>query len=76
MQLEDPGQQHRIVLSMEGFTDAVLWNPGEAKAAAIMGAGEYTQMVCIEAAVATSGPVLVAPQATWTGVQRVRVQPL
>ena len=62
---------------MEGFVDAVLWNPGEAKAGAMsdMGDGEYKQMVCIEAAVATSGPVVVAPQASWTGVQRVRLQP-
>lgn len=77
-QLVDPGAKRRIVLSLEGFVDAVLWNPGEAKAAALadMGPGEYKQMVCIEAAVATSGPIEVAPDTTWTGVQRLRMQRL
>ncbi len=77
-QLVDPGAKRRIVLSLEGFVDAVLWNPGEEKAAALadMGTGEYKHMVCIEAAVATSGPLKVAPQATWTGVQWLRMERL
>jgi hypothetical protein len=34
------------------------------------------EMVCIEPAVASSGPLTLAPGATWTGLQHVSVAPL
>ena len=61
-------------VQQQGFTDAVLWNPGPAKAARLgdMPPDDWTRMVCIEAAVAR--PVL--PGHTWHGAQRLQAAPL
>lgn len=59
-------------LEQNGFTDAVVWNPGAADAAALadMEDGEYQRFVCIE-------PALVEPHrldagASWHGHHTVR----
>lgn len=58
-------------LEQEGFTDAVVWNPGAADAAALadMDDEEYRRFVCIEAALIE--PDVLAAGAEWTGLHRV-----
>lgn len=54
-------------LEESGFTDAVVWNPGAADAAALadMADDEYTGFVCVEAALIE--PDLLAAGAEWVG---------
>lgn len=61
----------RLKLEQSGFTDAVVWNPGAADAAALkdMADDEYRRFVCIEPA--TLGPQELAPGATWRSEYRV-----
>lgn len=66
-------EPHRsLQLSMEGFTDVVVWNPGVdgVRAKTDFAAGDEQHMLCVEAAVARPA-VTLAPGATWTGVQRM-----
>ena len=60
-----------LTLEQEGFSDAVVWNPGAADTAALpdMEDDEYQRFVCIEPAQLT--PVELAPGATWEGRYRV-----
>jgi len=53
--------------------DAVVWNPWVDKSRAMgdFGDDEYPRMLCIEPAVAGSGPVALAPGKSWTGTQRL-----
>ena len=55
--------------------DAVVWNPWIDKAAATadLENGDYTRFVCVEAALAASGPARVAPGGVWVAEQRVEV---
>lgn len=64
----------RLAVEREGFADAVIWNPGAAKGAALddLGDGDYRRFLCIEPAV-FNPPVTLAPGATWRGLQRLRV---
>jgi glucose-6-phosphate 1-epimerase len=59
-----------LTLTQSGFTDAVVWNPGAADAAALadMGDDEYQQFVCVEAALIE--PDLLAAGAEWRGWHR------
>jgi glucose-6-phosphate 1-epimerase len=61
-----------LLLEQSGFTDAVVWNPGAADAAALadMEDEEYQRFVCVEAALIE--PDLLAPGAEWQG-RRVSV---
>ncbi len=58
-------------LEQDGFTDAVVWNPGAADAAALadMEDEEYRRFVCVEAALIE--PDVLATGAEWTGLQRI-----
>ena len=58
-------------LGQSGFTDAVVWNPGAADAAALadMADDEYQRFVCIEPAALAPQPL--APGAVWRGEYRV-----
>lgn len=60
-----------LTLRQNGFTDAVVWNPGAADAAALsdLGEQEYRRFVCIEPAL-LDGPTL-APGARWHGAYQV-----
>jgi glucose-6-phosphate 1-epimerase len=62
-----------LTLTQSGFTDAVVWNPGAADAAALsdMGDDEYQQFVCVEAALIE--PDLLAAGAEWQGFHRAEV---
>ena len=61
-------------LSQEGFADAVVWNPGPAKAARLgdMPEGDWLHMLCIEAGAITQ-PLELAPGKTWSGLQRIEL---
>jgi glucose-6-phosphate 1-epimerase len=58
-------------LEQQGFTDAVVWNPGAANAAAMVDLedGEYRRFVCIEPAVIE--PVTLEGGASWRGDYRI-----
>lgn len=60
-----------LSIEQEGFTDAVVWNPGAVDAAGLadMENGEYQRFVCIEPALLD--PFMLEPGATWTGSYRV-----
>jgi glucose-6-phosphate 1-epimerase len=61
----------KLRLEQRGFTDAVVWNPGAADAAALadMEDDEYRRFVCIEPA--SLGPVTLDAGATWVGEYRI-----
>ena len=63
--------ERSLEIGFDTFPDAVIWNPGSAKAAALadMEPGGERHMVCVEAA-AVQRPVVVAPGARWSGTQR------
>lgn len=63
-----PGRPLRVESS--GFTDAVIWNPGEAKASGLADLDEdgWRRFVCIESAV-IGRPVTLNPGAVWRGRQ-------
>lgn len=60
-----------ISVQKTNFPDAVVWNPwiDKAKGMADFGDEEYKEMICVEAALATSGPVELAPGKSWVGTQ-------
>ncbi len=64
----------RLDVRLTGFPDMVVWNPGQAKAAALadLHAGGFRQFVCIEAA-AIAQPIALAAGENWHGVQSLRL---
>lgn len=62
--------QQRLLITMDGFPDVVVWNPWERQSAALddMTPRGFREMLCVEAAVVAT-PVRVAPGALWTGRQ-------
>ena len=68
LELREP---HRsMIVASEGFPDAVVWNPGAERAAAIddLDPGGERQFVCIEAA-AVQTPVTLGAGQRWAGTQ-------
>lgn len=65
----------KLHLRQSGFTDAVVWNPGAADAAALsdMEDEEYRNFVCIEPALLQ--PMTLEPGGSWRGEYRVTVAP-
>jgi glucose-6-phosphate 1-epimerase len=59
--------QRRLHSSQQGFSDAVVWNPGRQASASMADTapGEYRHFVCIEPAVIA--PVTLAPGQAWRG---------
>lgn len=55
-------------LAHDGFTDAVVWNPGPQAVMADLPAGDYARFLCVEAA-SVGVPVQLAPGAHWQGSQ-------
>ena len=74
LRIDDGAEGRTIAIHTRGFPDAVVWNPWE-KAAAMDDVGEdqITRFVCVEAA-AVGAPVTLAPEAEWTGSQRIVVE--
>jgi glucose-6-phosphate 1-epimerase len=68
LEVRDAVRSTRI--SMAGFTDVVVWNPGAERAAALtdMEPGGWLRMLCVEAAV-VGKPVQLEPEQRWTGQQ-------
>lgn len=60
----------RTRVAMTGFTDVVVWNPGEQRAASLtdLEPGGWLRMLCVEAA-AIGAPVRLEPGERWTGGQ-------
>jgi len=60
-------------LDQQGFTDAVVWNPGAADSAVLadMEGEEFQHFVCIEPALIE--PVTLDAGAAWTGRHQVNV---
>ena len=60
----------RTRVTMSGFTDVVVWNPGQEQAAALadLEPGGWLRMLCVEAA-AIGTPVRLEPGERWTGQQ-------
>lgn len=65
----EDGQQ-RLAITMTGFRDVVLWNPGPEKAAGLpdLATGDHRRFICIEAARILS-PVELPPGESWRGEQ-------
>ncbi|MCV2368089.1 D-hexose-6-phosphate mutarotase [Roseateles oligotrophus] len=62
--------ERRVQIRQQGFEDAVVWNPGAEKCAALadMPADGYKQMLCVEAA-AIEVPLRLAASESWSGMQ-------
>ncbi|MFT4216284.1 MAG: D-hexose-6-phosphate mutarotase [Micropruina sp.] len=73
--VSDPGYARRIRLSTEGSADVVVWNPWEEAAAGLadMPPGEWSGMVCVEAANVFADAVTLLPGEDWTMTQRIDV---
>jgi glucose-6-phosphate 1-epimerase len=61
----------KLLLQQSGFTDAVVWNPGAADAAALadLEDEEYRRFVCIEPALL--GQNMLEPGGSWRGEYRI-----
>ena len=68
LELHEGGR--RLMIDAEGFPDAVVWNPGRERAAALadLDPGGERHFVCIEAAVVHE-PVTIGPRRRWMGSQ-------
>ena len=68
LELREPDRA--MTIEAEGFRDAVIWNPGHERAAALhdLAPGDESRFVCIEAA-AVQTPVTLAAGGRWTGTQ-------
>jgi glucose-6-phosphate 1-epimerase len=64
--------KHSVIVSQDGFVDAVVWNPWENGCAKIadLKLDSYQHFVCIEAAT-IQHPVTLAPKASWSGSQNL-----
>ena len=68
MQLVTP--QHTLRIAQQGFTDAVVWNPGAGHGLGDLPPDGHRHFVCVEAAQLT--PVVLAAGAHWRGSQTLR----
>jgi glucose-6-phosphate 1-epimerase len=68
LELREPDRA--MTIEAEGFRDAVIWNPGRERAAALhdLTPGDESRFVCIEAATVQT-PVTLAAGGRWTGTQ-------
>jgi glucose-6-phosphate 1-epimerase len=69
LELREDGRP-TLGIAMTGFRDAVVWNPGPERTAALadMEPDGWTRMLCVEAA-AVAAPVTVDAGARWRGAQ-------
>ncbi|MGE0115141.1 MAG: D-hexose-6-phosphate mutarotase [Steroidobacteraceae bacterium] len=73
IQVREPGQR-AVECSATGFADAVIWNPGAVKAAALndLEPEGYRHLLCVEAA-AIEQSVALLPGSSWSGTQCLAV---
>lgn len=64
----------QVRIGQAGFSDVVVWNPGDALATTMpdIAPGTYRNMLCIEAA-QIGTPVRLAPAQSWTGRQMLEL---
>lgn len=74
LRVRDGAGGRTFTVRAEGFRDAVVWNPGAEGAASLpdMEAGEYLEMLCVEAA-QVGEPVELEPGGRWAGRQAFAV---
>jgi glucose-6-phosphate 1-epimerase len=72
--LDDPSLGRTISVQADGFTDTVVWNPGEegALAYADLAPGDHRHFLCVESA-RIGTPVEVLPGKTWMGRQTLKI---
>jgi glucose-6-phosphate 1-epimerase len=70
LELQQP--QGKLAIESRGFADAVVWNPGPAKGAALADLEQdgYRRMLCVEAGNILQ-PTTLAPGQSWSGSQRL-----
>ena len=68
--LELRERDRAVLIEAEGFPDAVVWNPGRERAAALrdLAPGDERRFVCVEAG-AIQAPVTLGAGRRWTGTQ-------
>ena len=69
-QLRLRDSRKELALAQEGFTDAVVWNPGPAAGINDLAEDDYRRFICIEPACIE--PVRLPAGAEWVGTHRVR----
>eukprot|EP01025_Chloroclados_australasicus_P043566 TRINITY_DN46728_c0_g1_i1.p1 TRINITY_DN46728_c0_g1~~TRINITY_DN46728_c0_g1_i1.p1 ORF type:complete len:299 (+),score=59.21 TRINITY_DN46728_c0_g1_i1:103-999(+) len=76
LKILDGGNDRCYSIDLVNFPDGVFWNPWIEKAAGMgdFGDEEYKNMVCLEPAVAASGPVEVAPNSEWAATQTIKIR--
>ena len=78
LQLDDAGAAgaRSRTIAQQGFADAVVWNPGAEKCAALadMPFDGYRHMLCVEAAQVCK-PITLAPGEAWSGAQTLSLLP-
>ena len=67
--------ERTVSVQSRGFSDLVVWNPGETKAAALadLDPGGWRHMLCLEAAT-IGAPVHVAAGESWSAAQILKVR--
>lgn len=75
LRVRDLAERRTVVIRKRGFPDAVVWNPGPAKARGIGDLGENAQprFVCVEAACAAEA-VRLEPGERWEGGQVIGLE--
>ena len=76
--LHDPALHRRVVVTTEGASNIVVWNPWRDKAAEVpdIGDDDWQRFVCIEGANAFENAVALAPGESHTMTYRLEVRPL
>ena len=76
--VDDPGYARRLVLTTSGSANVVVWNPWSEAAATMadIGAGEWPNLLCVEAANAFADAVTLLPGEHWTMTQRIELAEL
>ena len=78
MSLHDPGLDRQIVVSTEGASNLVVWNPWDVKAREVadIGDDDWSQFVCIEGANVFENAVPLAPGESHTLTYRLEMESL
>jgi glucose-6-phosphate 1-epimerase len=75
LHLVDKTQRHiKVHIEQAGFADTVVWNPGPLKATTLqdMPSGDWTRMLCVEAA-QIEHPIRLATEESWQAMQRLTI---
>jgi glucose-6-phosphate 1-epimerase len=72
--LDDPVLRRTIVVEASGFTDSIVWNPGETGALEYddLAPGDHARFLCVESGRVVT-PVSIDPGERWVGKQLLRV---